>query len=123
MFTWELWYPNAAAQGLPFCRARIDDAAVVLVHAAPDLLRVELRGEAGNAVASGDQLRRAGDYVPMTRLRRDGQRIVREDVWPEALDIGRVVLLAGGEAGVLQRWWNAPDGSEWRWAVEFYNRR
>ena len=123
METWDLWYPDAAAQGLPFCRARIDAADVVLVHAAPEVLRVEVRDDDGNILASGDQLRRAGASYPMTRLRREGRAIVREDGWPGEADVRRVVLLPGGEAGVLQQWWHASDGSEWRWAVEFYNRR
>jgi hypothetical protein len=25
--------------------------------------------------------------------------------------------------GVLTAWWNAEDGSAWRWSVEFSNRR
>jgi hypothetical protein len=25
------------------------------------------------------------------------------------------------EAGTLLEWWNAADGSEWRWKIEFYN--
>jgi hypothetical protein len=120
---WDLWYPNAAAQGLSFCRARIDDAERVLVHAAPPSLRVEVRSDDGALLASGDQLDRRGADVPMTRLlRRDG-RIEREDAWPAAGDIGAVVLFAGGEAGVLRAWWHAADHSEWRWSVEFYNRR
>lgn len=59
----------------------------------------------------------------MTRLVREGTRIRREDGWPGDGDVGRVVLLPGGEAGRLLSWWNADDGSEWRWQVEFYNRR
>lgn len=122
--TWEIWYPNAAATGLPFARCRIDPADAVLVHAAPDTLRVEVRDDAGARLAFADQIRRAGAYYPMTRLRRtaDGG-IVREDEWPEAGDIGRTVLLPGGEAGIIKDWWHAEDGSEWRWHVEFYNRR
>ena len=37
-------------------------------------------------------------------------------------DIGRVVILPGGEAGILKSWWNADDRREWRWQVEFYNQ-
>jgi hypothetical protein len=33
------------------------------------------------------------------------------------------VVLPGGEVGILLAWWNAEDGSEWRWQVEFYNQR
>lgn len=123
MEIWDLWYPNAGAQGLAFCRARLDPADEVLVHAAPDALRVEVRADDGAVLASGDQLRLAGPYFPMTRLRREGGRIVREDGWPKAGDIGGVVLLPGGETGILREWWNAEDGSAWRWSIEFYNRR
>ena len=34
---------------------------------------------------------------------------------------GALVILPGGEVGTLVAWWNAADGSEWRWRVEFYN--
>lgn len=44
-----------------------------------------------------------------------------EDGWPTDADLGRLVILPGGEAGILQAWWNADDRSEWRWSVEFYN--
>jgi hypothetical protein len=47
--------------------------------------------------------------------------ISREDRWPAAADVGAVVILPGGEAGELKSWWNADDGSAWRWQVEFYN--
>jgi hypothetical protein len=122
MQIWDLWYPNAAAQGLPFARGRLDATDVLLVHAAPDTLRVEVMDEAGVRLAFGDQLRRTAER-PIARLRRDGAAVTREDLWPEEHDIGRRVILPGGEVGVLLSWWNAPDGSEWRWRVEFYNHR
>jgi hypothetical protein len=121
--TWELWYPAAAATGLPFARGRLDPTDVLLVHSAPDLLRVEVRDDDGRRLAFGDRIARDGKYFPMTRLRRDGERIAREDGWPTGDDIGTPVLLPGGEVGILKTWWNADDGSEWRWTVEFYNRR
>jgi hypothetical protein len=37
--------------------------------------------------------------------------------------VGRLVLLAGGEAGIVRAWWHADDHSEWTWQVEFHNRR
>jgi hypothetical protein len=119
---WDLWYPNAGAQGLPFARGRLDATDLLLVHAAPDRLRVEVRDDAGRRLAFGDQLARTADR-PMARLRRDGARITRVDLWPEEDDLGRPVMLAGGEVGILRSWWNAPDGSAWRWQVEFYNHR
>jgi hypothetical protein len=122
MQIWDLWFPNAAAQGLSFARGRLDPTDVLLVHAAPDALRVEVRDDAGALLAFGDQLERNADG-PMTRLQRDGDRVLREDRWPDDGDIGRPVILPGGEVGILQSWWNAIDGSEWRWQVEFYNHR
>lgn len=119
---WDLWYPDAAAQGLPFARGRLDGADVVLVHAAPPTLRVEVRDDAGSLLALGEGLARTADR-PMARLTREGRRIGRVDLWPEPGDIGRPVILPGGEVGILMRWWHAPDGQQWRWQVEFFNHR
>ena len=89
METWDLWYPDAGAQGISFARGRLDPTDRLLVHAAPESLRVDVRDGAGALVASGDQLRRSGEALPMTRLVREGRDIRREDVWPDATDIGR----------------------------------
>ena len=59
----------------------------------------------------------------MARLTERGRQIAREDLWPADDDIGRPVILPGGEVGILLAWWNAEDGSEWRWQLEFYNQR
>jgi hypothetical protein len=59
----------------------------------------------------------------MARLAVDDGRISREDRWPTADDLGALVILPGGEVGTLIEWWNAADGSEWRWRLELYNRR
>jgi len=58
----------------------------------------------------------------MSYLVRRGNIITLEDGWPTEQDIGRVVILPGGEAGILKSWWNADDRREWRWQVEFYNQ-
>jgi hypothetical protein len=118
---WDIWYPDAASQGLLFARAQMEHADVVLLHAAPANLRVEIRTADGTPVLTADGLERRGERFPMTRLRRSGDRVTREDGWPREDDIGRPVILPGGEVGMLQHWWNADDGSEWRWRVEFYN--
>ena len=104
MEIWDLWYPNAGAQGLAFCRARLDPVEEVLVHAAPGSLRVEVRADGGALLAKGDQLHLEGSYFPMTRLRREGELVLRTDGWPAPDDIGHVVLLSGGEAGILKAW-------------------
>jgi hypothetical protein len=71
------------------------------------------RDDDGARIAFGDQLERTADR-PIARLRQEAQRITREDLWPDQSDIGRPVILPGGEVGILRSWWNAPDGSEWR---------
>jgi hypothetical protein len=119
---WELREATAAATGLEFARARIAPAETVLAHALPERVSVAVRDSSGAFVARGDDLR-AQHSLPMARLIvRDG-KISREDIWPDRSDIGRVVLLPGGEAGILTAWWNADDGSAWRWSVEFSNQR
>ena len=119
---WDLWYPDAAAQGLSFARGRLVATDVLLVHAAPETLDVAVRGDDGAVLAQGKGLARTAER-PMARLTfRDGQ-IGREDLWPTDDDLGRPVILPGGEVGILLGWWNAVDGSEWRWQVEFYNHR
>ena len=119
---WDLWFPQAGATGVSFARGRLDTTNVLLVHAPPPMLTVEVRSPTGRQLAIGQDLPQTADR-PMARLTRHGARIVREDLWPTAKDIGRMVILPGGEVGQLLAWWNAEDGSEWRWQVEFYNHR
>ncbi len=121
---WELWFPAAGATGLPFSRSRINGNEAgdrVLVHAAPPKLQVTVRDATGKVVATGEGLERH-QPGPMSFLNRRGAIITLEDGWPTHKDIGRVVLLPGGEAGILKSWWNADDRKEWRWQIEFYNQ-
>ena len=118
---WEVWYPEAAATGLLLARGRLDATDVLWVHAAPEVMSVRVRTDDDHVVAAGHSLRRSGERYPMTRLAKHGAEVVREDRWPAAADLGALVLLPGGEVGTLVEWWNAEDGSEWRWRVEFYN--
>jgi hypothetical protein len=122
--TWDLWFPGPGATGLPFARARVNAADVaerVLVHAAPQKLQVTVRDQSGTVVAKGEGLERH-QPGPMSFLIRHGSDITLEDGWPTEQDIGRVIILPGGEAGILKSWWNADDRREWRWQVEFYNQ-
>ena len=119
---WDLWYPKASATGVPFARGRLDATNVLWVHAPPPTLTVEVRSDSGERLAYAQDLVQTADR-PMARLTLQGEHITREDVWPAASDIGQVVILPGGEVGKLVSWWNAEDGSEWRWQVEFYDHR
>ena len=119
--TWDLTYPEAGATGWPFARGRLDPANVLWVHSAPPNLAVTVRQGDERVVARAESLVRQGRRYPMTRLSRRGDTIQREDRWPTAADLGARVILPGGEVGTLVEWWNAEDGSEWRWRVEFYN--
>lgn len=119
---WDLWYPGAAAQGLPFARGRLEATPILLVHAAPDRLDVAVRDDDGRLLAEGKRLAQTADR-PMARLSIQGAEVAREDLWPQDADIGRPVILPGGEVGILLSWWNAADGSAWRWRVEFFNHR
>jgi hypothetical protein len=121
--TWEIRYPGAGATGLEIARARLAPVEAVWVHAVPRKLAVTVRLGDDRVLARGEPLERSGPYLPMTRLTLDGDTVRREDRWPAADDIGAIVILPGGEAGVLTAWWNADDGSAWRWSVEFSNRR
>ena len=121
--TWDLWYPKAGATGLPFARGRVDaGATVMLVHAAPPVLTAFVRADNEQVIAIGKDLAMTED-TPMTRLTRRNTQIERVDIWPNAADLGQLVLLAGGEVGMLKAWWHADDHSEWRWQIELYNRR
>ena len=123
LHTWEIRYPGGGATGLEIARARIDPADAVWVHAVPRKLAVTVRERDDRVIARGEPLERDGPYLPMARLVLDGHTVRREDRWPTDADLGAIVILPGGEAGVLTAWWNAEDGSAWRWSVEFSNRR
>jgi hypothetical protein len=92
----------------------------VLVHAAPPKLSVDVRDADGRSVARGIDLER-GAPGPMSFLVRAGDRIGLEDGWPTDEDLGRLVIVPGGEAGILRAWWHAEDRRSWRWEVEFSN--
>ncbi len=78
---WDLWYPKGASTDVPFARGRLDATDVLLVHAPPEFLTVEVRTDDGRRLAYGTDLLRTGDY-PMARLTRRGEKIEREDGWP-----------------------------------------
>jgi hypothetical protein len=119
---WDLWIADVGATGISFARGRLDSTDVLLVHAAPQKLNVEVRNSEGMVIARGENLSRTAD-TPMARLRRQGDKITREDIWPTESDFGTPVIVAGGEVGTLQKWWNDAEQQQWRWSLEFYNHR
>lgn len=120
-WTWSIRSRDGAMNGLEFTRATTAGGFTrVLVHAAPGTAEVEIRAEDDRLVARAD-LDREGEYSPMTLLELDAGELHREEIWPDDSLLGLVVLIAGGEAGVLQRWEHSPDRSWWRWVVEFSN--
>ncbi len=119
---WDLWYPQAGSTGLPFARGRLAVTDILIVHAPPPVLTVEVRSATGRRLAHSRDLAQTAD-LPMAILTRHKDVVTRQDCWPTQENIGQAVLLPGGEVGILMQWWNAEDGSEWRWQVEFYNHR
>jgi hypothetical protein len=119
---WDLWIADVGATGISFARGRLDSTDVLLVHAAPQKLNIEVRNSEGMVIARGENLSRTAD-TPMARLRHQGDKITREDIWPTEADYGTRVIVAGGEVGILQQWWNDAEQQQWRWSLEFYNHR
>ena len=59
--------------------------------------------------------------LPMTMVRMEAR--TREDLWPGYEHLGLPVLLPGGETGRLEGFDHAPDGSSWRYTLEFRGGR
>jgi hypothetical protein len=119
---WDLWYPKAGSTGISFGRGSLEATGILLVHAAPQILSVSIYKHDGNRIALGEDLDRKND-TPIAKLTRKNGDIERDDIWPTENEIGCAILLPGGEVGILQKWWNAPDFSEWRWQIELYNHK
>ena len=120
-YVWELRNPDGGAMGLEFGRGVSAPTDVILVHATPSRLNVEVRTWEGELVAVGRNLTH-DEVAPMSKLTISGGKVTRENLWPEEADVGTPVLLPGGEVGILKAWWNDEVGQEWRWSVEFANR-
>lgn len=121
---WQLRSVDGGSAGLEFARAAIDPSRTVLVHAAPTRLDVEVLANGEHLIAIGRDLRPGEDDgdTPMTRLVIDGTRVRRSQVWPGEADLGSVVLLPGGEAGVLRSWATDNGHASWTWSLELRGR-
>lgn len=120
-YIWEVRNPDGGMLGMEVARSIMAATDEVLAHALPERVDVEVRDHEGTLVASGADLK-AEQVTPMARLTIDAGRVERVQVWPAESDLDRPVILPGGEVGILKTWWNAADGSEWRWQVEFHNQ-
>ena len=119
---WAVRSTEGGSLGLEFARSRVVATDRILAHALPRTIAVEVHTEDGSLIARADKLEAGGDS-PMACLTIDGEAVRREQIWPSDSDLGMSVLLLGGEVGTLTAWWNAEDDSEWRWSVEFCNKR
>ncbi len=117
---WEVRSPDGGMLGMEVARSVMQPAERVLGHAFPQKVDIEIRDSEGNLVAKGEGLE-SHEPIPMARFVVRGGTVQREQTWPDNSDYGSPVILPGGEVGILKKWWNAEDGSEWRWEVEFYN--
>lgn len=117
---WELRNPDGAMLGMEFARGILEATECLLAHSLPERVTVTVSDEDGTVVAKGEEVS-GGEPRPMARLWLRGDRVERENVWPDKSDLGRPVILPGGEVGVLKHWENDDDGSAWRWQVEFSN--
>ncbi len=93
---WDLWYPQAGATGISFARGRLDETKILLVHAPPSMLNVEVRSEDGQRLAFAENLPYTADR-PIARLTVQGESITREDLWPTEADIGQISSCRAGK--------------------------
>lgn len=122
-YVWDLRNPDGASTGMPWGRARMAARDAILAHSLPERVDVEVRTADGEIVAKGENLSDPRLTSPMARLMIREGAVTRTNLWPDESDIGKLVILPGGEVGILLEWWNAPDGHCWRWRVEFQNSR
>lgn len=120
-YVWEIRNPDGASLGLEVARGKSAPCDVMLAHALPERVDVEVRDDAGEIVAAGANLSDSA-VTPIARLDVAGGAVSRRNIWPDDSELELPVILPGGEVGILKTWWNAADEREWRWNVEFHNR-
>jgi hypothetical protein len=121
-YIWELRNPDGGPTGLEFAKGRSAPTDVMIGHSFPERVNIVVRDEEDNLIARGKNLSHP-EVSPMCRLVLKDGSIERENIWPTDENLEEPVILPGGEVGILKAWWNADDHNEWRWTVEFSNRR
>lgn len=117
---WELCNPDGNMLGMEVGCAIMEADDTVLGHALPEREDIEFRDQAGNSVAR-DREFKADQGTTIAQLSIRDETMQREQVWPGQSDLKRPVIPGGEVVGILKTWWNAADGSEWRWQAEFHN--
>ena len=119
---WTIRTSDGGATGLEFAQARVEARQrSILVHASPSAIDVDVTSNGSQLIALGRDLRGDGS-APMSRLRIEGLRITRTDVWPADDDLGTIVVLHGGEAGELLTWETDDELLHWTWSLRFRGR-
>jgi hypothetical protein len=117
---WEIRNPDGGSTGLEVARGLMAPHDIVLAHALPERVDVEVTDGDGVRVAAGRDLT-AAVTSPMSRLVIREGVVHRDNVWPSDADLGTPVILPGGEVGILTAWWHENDRSAWRWSMELSN--
>src|SRR5437763_5334178 len=97
---WDIRNPDGAMLGLEFARGLSAETDCMLAHSLPERASVTVTDTDGKVIAKAEELSHP-DARPMARLWLRGNRIERENVWPDESDTGRPVILPGGEVGIL----------------------
>jgi hypothetical protein len=121
-WSWSLRNPDGGMNGLEFAAATTaSDQRRVLVHSSPSELEVEVTTGDGDQIVQG-RVEHQGDESPMSVLDFTDGELSLKGEWLTDEHLGLVVILPGGEAGILKSWEHADDRSWWKWTVEFSNQ-
>ncbi len=119
---WDLWSADSGAMGTPFALHYHAPADTLLIYDAPETLDVQVRESDDSLIASGEDLARTTS-LPVTRLRIEGKKILRAEIWPHEADYGAPILLSGQETGRLKESSEDVHHQEWHLEIEFSNHR
>jgi hypothetical protein len=114
----ECWAVETSKDGSKwrfFGRAWKSPGEAVLVHSRIALLRY--RQLIPRETAEWCEPLATAGATPMCLVSMEGH--TRIDVWPGEEHLGLPVVLPGGEVGRLLAFEHAPDGSTWRYQLEF----
>lgn len=113
-FGHECWIVETSKDGERwrfFGRAWKQPGQAVLLHAAPQFIRIRPDGD------KEWQTLESAEPRPITLLQmEDG---ARTELWPDERHLGLPMLLPGGEIGTLLRFEHTQDPEGWTYALEF----